>query len=234
MSGGRPQFVSSGIVLSRIEFGEADRIVTILTPDHGKLHLMAKGARRLKSKLAGGIELFSESDITFMPGRSDIGTLISARLHRHYSKIVDDIQRVQLGYELIALLHKNTEDAAEAGYYLLLQTAFQALDTPSVSQALIRNWFTAQLLRLGGHTPNLRTDPTGITLRPGESYSFDHDKTAFLTHAGGRYDQSHIKLLRLLFGGTNPQALAKIDGADKLMPAIEPLLTAMRSDYLRV
>lgn len=65
------QIVTKGIVLSRTEFGEADRIITVLTTDHGKIRLIAKGVRRIKSKSAGGIELFSVSDITYIPGRRD-------------------------------------------------------------------------------------------------------------------------------------------------------------------
>lgn len=59
--------VTSGIVLNRINFGEADRILTVITPDQGKLSLIAKGVRKEKSKLAGGIELFSVSNISFIP-----------------------------------------------------------------------------------------------------------------------------------------------------------------------
>ena len=49
------QFISTGIVLARTDFGEADRILTMLSPDFGKLHLIAKGVRKERSKLAGGI-----------------------------------------------------------------------------------------------------------------------------------------------------------------------------------
>src|SRR5205085_581911 len=120
--------LSSGIVLSRTNYGEADRILTLLTPDHGKLRLMARGVRKVKSKLAGGIELFSVSDITFIRGRGEMGTLISTRLVKHYGKIVQHIDRVQLGYELIKLLNTATEDRPEADYFELLQQAFAALD----------------------------------------------------------------------------------------------------------
>jgi len=78
------QLVARAIVLSRTDFGEADRIITLLTPDQGKVRLVARGVRRAKSKIAGGIELFSISDITYMTGKGDLGTLISARLDRHY------------------------------------------------------------------------------------------------------------------------------------------------------
>src|SRR5215467_6436426 len=100
------QLNTSSIILARTDFGEADRILTLLTPDYGKLRLMAKGVRRVKSKLAGGIELFSVSDISLMRGRGDIGTLVSSRLVVHYRHIVEDIDRTMLGYELTRQLNR--------------------------------------------------------------------------------------------------------------------------------
>src|ERR1700676_1640031 len=47
------QIITTGIVLRRINYMEADRIITILTPDYGKLTLFAKGVRKANSKLAG-------------------------------------------------------------------------------------------------------------------------------------------------------------------------------------
>ncbi|MEJ0073760.1 MAG: DNA repair protein RecO [Candidatus Saccharibacteria bacterium] len=93
MNQSRPQQVTTGIVLTRVDYGEADRIITLITPDQGKLRLMAKGVRRIKSKLAGGIELFSVSNITFIRGRGDIGTLVSSRVLTHYGRIVSDLDR---------------------------------------------------------------------------------------------------------------------------------------------
>ena len=108
------QIVTRGIVLTRTNYGEADRIVTILTPDHGKQRLMAKGVRKLKSKLAAGLELFSVSDISYIPGRGEVHTLVSSRLRVHYGKIVENLDRTMLGYELLKRINRATEDAAEA------------------------------------------------------------------------------------------------------------------------
>jgi DNA repair protein RecO (recombination protein O) len=143
------QLVARAIVLSRTDFGEADRIITLLTPDKGKVRLMARGVRRAKSKIAGGIELFSISDITYMTGKGDLGTMISARLDIHYGNIVKDITRVQLGYELIKQLHRITEDEPEADYFDLLHQAFAGLNG-DLDVEVIRMWFLAQLLRLSG------------------------------------------------------------------------------------
>jgi DNA repair protein RecO len=70
----KPQIVTKGIVLSRRDYQEADRILSVLTPDNGKVSLIAKGVRKPKSKLAGGIELFSVSQLTYLPSHNDLKT----------------------------------------------------------------------------------------------------------------------------------------------------------------
>lgn len=227
------QLRTQGIVLSRTDYGEADRIITVLTPDAGKLRLMARGVRKVKSKLAGGIELFSVSDITYMPGRGEIGTLISARLSVHYGRIVERIERVQLGYELIKQLNKTTEDETDEHYFELLRQAFAALDDPEVDLALIRAWFQAQLLRLGGHAPNLQTDTQGHKLLPDKSYNFDFEAMTFTHHPQASFGAAHIKVLRLLFSGHAPQALRQVQGIAAAVPDVSPLVNAMASAYIR-
>lgn len=205
------QLVTQGIVLSRTDYGEADRIVTLLTPEAGKLRLMARGVRKVKSKLAGGIELFSISDITYMPGKGDMGTLISARLNKHYGNIISDIDRVQLGYDLIKQLNKATEDHPEPDYFELLQQAFMGLND-GVDLELLQAWFQAQLLRLAGHTPNLHTDTKGHKLIPESVYTFDFEAMSFEPNSRGSFTAKQIKVLRLLFGNNSLQSLAKVQG----------------------
>lgn len=222
---------STAIILKRTDFGEADRIITLLTPDYGKLRVMAKGVRRVKSKLAGGIELFSISHITYIQGRGEIHTLVSTRLEKHFGKIVKNIDRVQLGYELIKKLDKVTEDEAESGYFELLHQGFEVLDDPTVHTQLIQTWFSAQLLRIGGHEPNLQTDSNGSKLLAGLKYNFDIEAMTFSPHSSGRYGTSDIKLLRILFSTTHPTVLAKIENVDKITNRLSSLVTAMLQQH---
>ncbi|HEX4774849.1 MAG TPA: DNA repair protein RecO [Candidatus Saccharimonadales bacterium] len=226
------QLQTTGIVLSRTNFGEADRIITLLTPDQGKLRLMARGVRKAKSKLAGGIELFSVSDITFIQGRSEIGTLISSRLRQHYGLIVKDLNRVQLGYDLIKMLNKITEDEPEPEYFTLLSQAFIALDDAAINLDLIRAWFEAQLLKQAGHTPNLVTDTTGQKLTADQSYNFDHDAMALAPNPHGTLGANQIKFLRLLFSQNSPQALNKVQGSNNLTQTCGRLVQQMANFHL--
>lgn len=226
------QRLTQAIVLTRTDYGEADRILTLLTPDQGKLRLMAKGVRRVKSKLAGGIELFSVTDITYIRGRGDIGTLVSSRLATHYGHIVKDIDRTMLGYELIKRLHKSTEDEPEPEYFELLQQAFESLNTAAISLDVIRTWFSAQLLRLGGHAPNLLRETGGAKLSANQTYEFSFDDGAFRPQPGGSFGADDIKFLRLLFSPNRPVVLAKVSGSEALVLKTQPLVFSMQRQYL--
>lgn len=228
------QFNTDGIVLSRINFGEADRIVTILTPSYGKLHLIAKGVRRIKSKLAGGIELFSVSSITFVNGRGDIGTLTSTRLISNYTHVVNDIGRVEIGYELMKLLNKITEDNTEPAYFDLLEKALQALDDPTLDALLVRTWFIAQILTIGGHRPNLLTDQSLAVLRPDCAYNFNLGSMNFILQEQGQFTENHIKFLRLLFSHNQPKTLQRIDNLPEMLSVCSPVVQAMLDTSVQV
>ncbi len=222
------QLVTTAIVLSRTDYGEADRILTVLTPEYGKLRLLAKGVRRVKSKLAGGIELFSVSHITFVKGRGEMGTLISTRLEKHYAAIARDLQRTMTGYELIKQLHKHTEDQPEPEYFTLLHQAFEALDDHTIALPLIQFWFDVQILKLSGHSPNLQTDTSGNRLTEGQNYQFDYAAMGFMPHNQGAFLSNHIKFLRLTLAGNVPRALCHIQGCGALIQDCQPLLRALK------
>jgi DNA repair protein RecO len=229
----KPQQVTDAIVLARTDYGEADRIVTFITPQAGKLRLMAKGVRRVKSKLAGGIELFSTTNLTYIRGRGEIGTLVSSRLVTHYGRIVQDIDRTMLGYDLIKRLHKATEDEPEADYFHLLEAAFAALNDSAISLDLIRLWFDAQLLRLNGHTPNLQTEPGGAKLSADQTYEFSFDDSSFVSRPDGAFTANDVKFLRLVFNGNTPIALASISGVGDLVARTTRLVMSLMQQYGR-
>jgi DNA repair protein RecO len=227
------QIITSGIVLSRTNFQEADKIMTLLTPDHGKVSVLARGVRKSKSKLATGIELFSVSEISFIRGRGELSTLVSARLKKHYGNIVQDINRTMTGYELIKLLNKVTEDAPGPEYYDLLWHVYESLDDKKISLDLIRLWFYAQLLQLAGHSPNLRTDNKKRALDATVKYDFDNDGMTFAANQDGLYGPDHIKFLRLVFAGNKPRILQKIKSSDILAPSCLRLIGAILPQHIK-
>jgi DNA repair protein RecO (recombination protein O) len=209
------QIITTGIVLARTDFQEADRILTILTPDQGKLKVIAKGVRRPRSKLAGGIELLSISDLTVLPGRGELGTLISSRLVTHYGAIVQDINRTMLAYDFLKRMNRVTEDAAGEEYFLILQRALAGLNDHALSPELTDLWFCMQLLNVTGHLPNLQTDTANQPLQADQKYLFDFDTMAFRSQDQGPFTANHIKLLRLAYAAEDPVILRQVADAQK-------------------
>ncbi len=210
------QTITKGIVLARTNYQEADRILTILTPDLGKVRVLARGVRKSKSKLAGGIELFGVNEIGLIQGRGELLTLTSSRLIKHYDQIVRDIERTMLGYELLKRLNKATEENLEPAYFDFLQSTLEALNDPDLSSDLVRLWFTLDLLVISGHSPNLETDAAKQSFQPKGNYNFDTDSMAFTASNSGRYQSDHIKLLRLCIRIDKPTKLKQIKGLEPL------------------
>lgn len=225
------KFNTRGIVLGRTNYGEAARIITFLTPDHGKLKVMAKGVRKSKSKLAGGIELFSVSDIGVMKGKGEVDTLVSSRLVKHYGRIVKDLDRTNLGCQIIKQLDKATAEHPEQAYFDLLNHSFETLDDKKIGAELIETWFGAQLLKLSGRAPNLQTEKSGSKLLADRKYDFNLDTMSF--EPGKTYDSGQIKFLRLLFSHNPPQLLQKIHNSQELTRTTSPMVRAAVAGFVQ-
>jgi DNA repair protein RecO (recombination protein O) len=63
-------FILNAVIIKRVNFGEADRIITFYSLEKGKVKALAKGARKIKSKLGGHLELFQPIQVIIHPGRS--------------------------------------------------------------------------------------------------------------------------------------------------------------------
>jgi DNA repair protein RecO (recombination protein O) len=69
---------TEAIVLRSIRYGEADRILHVYTPDHGRLSAIAKGVRRARSRFGGRLEPFMYVRAVLHQGRSELMTVTSA------------------------------------------------------------------------------------------------------------------------------------------------------------
>lgn len=228
------QILTTGTVLARTDFQEADRIITVLTPDQGKIRAIAKGVRRPKSKLVGGIELFSVSNFTFLPGRGELMTLVSSRLIAHYGNIVRDVERTMLGYDLLKRMNRLTEDTAGKEYFELLKAGLTGLEDQELPKDMLELWFDVQLLKITGHAPNLKTDTAGKELEKGQKYVFSFDDMAFVLTPNGPHGSNLIKLLRLAYATKSPTVLVQVKGAENTIATCLQLTKLMLARFIRI
>lgn len=207
---------TKAIVLRRTNYGEADRIVQLLTPDNGVVSVMAKSVRKEKSRLAGGIELFATCDVTIGSGKGDLGILTAARLEKFYSHIMTDYDRLQFGYDAIKQVTRAVATIDEPAFYDLLEEAFEALDDMTIDIRLTKAWFWLQLAILLGVGMNLSTDTNGMKLVEDAAYAFQENDHGFAFNESGNFGSDHIKLLRIL-SAQPPRVAAHVGGASELI-----------------
>ena len=206
---------TKAIVLRRTNYGEADRILRLITP-LGQRSVIAKGARREKSKLAGGIELFAICDITIHAGKGELGILTSARLEHFYRHILEDYDRLQFGYEAINLVAKSSEMIDEPEWYEVLSEVYMGLDSLVVPLQLVQTWFYIHHANLTGYALNLDTDVTGQPLNEEKTYMYDINEKGLRPAEQGDITSEHIKLLRII-ATRSINVIAQIGGVDEIL-----------------
>ena len=206
------------IVLRRTNYGEADRILQLLTPE-GRRSVMARGVRKQKSKLAGGIELFAICDVVLGEGRGQLGVLASSRLVHFYRHIIEDYDRLQFGYFAIGQVTKASENVDEPEWFDLLSEVFMGLDAMTIPLSLTQTWFYLKYAGLLGHQLNLEIDSNGEKLMSERSYRYDVGEQGLRELPSGELTAAHIKLLRLI-STRSIKILAQIGGVDEILPSV--------------
>ena len=204
------------IILRRTDYAEADRVLQLLTPK-GRRSVIAKGVRRERSKLAGGIELFSLCDVVVRSGRGELGILTSARLAAFYRHILEDYERMQFGYTVLKLVARATETIDEPEWFSVLSQVLEQLNELSVERQLVETWFYLRYAELLGDELNLRLDVTGQRLEADKLYMYDETEKALRPSQQGNIGANHIKFLRLI--AEKPlSAVAQIGGIEEILP----------------
>ncbi len=208
---------TQAIVLRRTNYGEADRILQLLTPN-GRRSVMARGVRKEKSKLAGGIELFAISDVVITAGRGDLGILTSAKLVHFYRHIIEDYDRLQFGYMAIKLIARASETVDEPEWFDALSEILMALDARTIPLELTQAWFYVRYSALLGHALNLELDIDGNKLQSDETYRYDVSEQGLRPMAGAELTAEHIKVLRLV-STKSLRVLAQVGGMGAVLSA---------------
>lgn len=205
------------IVLRRTNYGESDRILNFLTPE-GKLSALARGVRKEKSRLAGGIELFSVADIVIHQGRSNLGTLTSAKMLKFFGGILGDMSRLELAAAFLKQLERAAEQVSTPEHFSLLEQALWGLDR-GLNINLVSAWFQLNLLRISGEELNLIYDINGQKLQENERYIWDSSENALKIYSYGDITSQEIKFARFLLNNPLKRA-AQISNSSALVPPI--------------
>lgn len=99
-----------GIVIKRTNLGEADRILSVFSKDHGKMALLARGVRKISSRRAGSIELFNLIRGQAIVGKNGLHVLGEVEIVHSFASWRKYLGRVTLAYQLCEVVDKLTGD----------------------------------------------------------------------------------------------------------------------------
>jgi DNA repair protein RecO (recombination protein O) len=149
-----------GVVLRTQKLGEADRIITLLTRQNGRVRAVAKGVRRTKSRFGGRLEPFTHVDVMIHPGRS-LDVITQAEVIRPYgAPLAGDYPRYTAGTAMLETAERFTPIEKEPALrqFLLLIGGLRALGETGEDAKEPRLVLDAYLLRslaVAGYAPAL-------------------------------------------------------------------------------
>ncbi|NED99945.1 DNA repair protein RecO [Phytoactinopolyspora halotolerans] len=145
-----------GVVLRTQKLGEADRIVTLLTRENGRIRAAAKGVRRTTSRFGARLEPFMQVDVQLATGRTlDVVTQVET-LSPYGTRICADYGRYTAGSAILETAERLSAEEREPAlqHYLLLVGALRALVGGEHDPALVLDAYLLRGLAIAGFAPS--------------------------------------------------------------------------------
>ena len=207
-------YKTEGLVLRHRDFGEADRILTVVTPEYGKLRAIAKGSRKVTSKMASVVDLMTRGQFVLATGR-ELDVVTQGIVMERFDHLRESLWHATAGYAVAEALDRSLADREphEEIYTLALDT-LRRLDTDAAAWLTdptpqnqagphARGWatnrsFELALLDLLGYRPAFhQCVACESPLQPVEDNLFNAELGGAVCPSCSRYGQRKLPLLTL-------------------------------------
>ncbi len=175
-------------LLRAIDYRDADRIVTLMTREHGRLGAIARGARRSRRRFAGTLEPCMKLRVELAFGRGELATLKESTVVRAFPKVLDRLDRIRAGGAALEFTRAIApEREPEPDLFDSLEMFFEAIGE-SEDPGMQTLAFSAHALAIIGLTPGLeRCGVSGQPCPAGRPALFDPTRGTIVSrlHGGG-------------------------------------------------
>lgn len=152
-------YASKGIILKTQDVGETDKIINIITSDLGKIKLIAKGVRRIKSRRRGHLEVFSKINFTARKGKNHIDNLSEASLIDYYQDIRSSLVKTALAYYFVEVIDKSLKEGEiNENPYEILGDFLYKLTQNKATKAMRQEFLRVLFEKLGYLNPGQSID----------------------------------------------------------------------------
>jgi DNA repair protein RecO (recombination protein O) len=147
-------YQTEAIIIRKTKLGEADRIITLFTPQRGKIRAVAKGVRRPKSRLSGHLELLTYSKVDLVHGRN-LDTIIGSETINGFLPLKNDLDLSAQALYVTELVEQFTAENSEN--FRLFELLFDTLDKLQTEEnrEMLIHYFETHLLSFTGYRPEL-------------------------------------------------------------------------------
>jgi DNA repair protein RecO (recombination protein O) len=140
-------YKTEGIILKRVNFGEADRILTIFSKHYGKIKAIAKGVRKISSKKGGNVEVFNHV-VSLLSEAKNLDIITEAAVIQSFENLRKDLKKVGLAFQIVEAVDSLTaEKEANQRVFELLKNSLRRLNQGVVLNQEIVVQFEVELLR---------------------------------------------------------------------------------------
>ncbi|MEI6044637.1 MAG: DNA repair protein RecO [Chloroflexota bacterium] len=145
---------TEAIVIRRRNMGEADKILTVYTPNKGKLNLVAKGVRRTTSRMGGHLELFMQCNLMVAKGRS-LDLITQSETVSAFPNLRNNLGLIAYTWQGVELLDRLTEEDLENYPVFTLLSEFLGALEVGHDPIIISRAYELHLLGYLGYRPQL-------------------------------------------------------------------------------
>lgn len=150
-----PHYRDEAIVLRTHKLGEVDRILTLLTKNHGQVRAVAKGVRKTSSRFGARLEPFMVADLQLYEGRNLDTVSQAEQLYNFGAQIVADYPRFTAASAIVEAAEKLTRETSSLQHYLLVLGALRALSSSDHLPDQILDSYLLRSLAISGWVPAL-------------------------------------------------------------------------------
>jgi DNA repair protein RecO (recombination protein O) len=204
-------YKTKGFVFKKEDRLEADRIFTVFTRDFGRIEVAAKAIRRIASKLKGGIEVFSFSELEFVQGKHQ-KTLIDAVFFKKHHNICHIPEKMEVAHRISLVLDAfiRGQESDESIWNLVIDF-FQKLDNCQLQllrYTLLYDYFFWNFIAVLGHKPELTVCNLCTKKLEAKGLYFSQKEGGIIcenchaaTKKGLKITPDVIKILRIILSG---------------------------------
>jgi DNA repair protein RecO (recombination protein O) len=169
--------ICEAVLLRSVDYGDSDRIVTLLTSRFGKGAFLARGARRSRKRFGGALEPLCVLQVEIGSGQGTLGTLRQATVTRTFPRVLGELARMAAGFSSLELVPElSSEHDEDTGVFSTVLAFLSALDLRDIEPAKLALCFEMRLLSLQGLGPRLH-ECGSCGKRPGPAQAGQFDPT---------------------------------------------------------